>query len=127
MASRRTVGTHIPTVGLFVGLPRLILGSLFCWYSTPEAQGLSKRTYSSRGMRPLYRLTASHGFFLSSSTIGGGGRSFDAFRACAGDSGHTNGSSTYVSGPCAVLRSSSSARNTARWPSASCARPSGCP
>ena len=46
------------------------------------------------GIRPLYRLASNHGFLVSSSTMGGGGRSLEALRACAGDSGHANGNST---------------------------------
>jgi hypothetical protein len=45
------------------------------------------------GIRPLYRLASSQGFLVKSSTIGGGGRSLETFRARAGDSGHTNDSS----------------------------------
>lgn len=46
------------------------------------------------GIRPLYSLGMSHGCLSSSAAIGDGGTSFDALRACATVSGHTNGSST---------------------------------
>jgi hypothetical protein len=43
-----------------------------------------KRPYAAEvscGMRPLYRFINNQGFLVTSSTIGGGGKSFDTFRA----------------------------------------------
>jgi hypothetical protein len=83
----------------------------------------SYRTHPSSGMSPETSLGISQGLRTSSCEIGGFTR--EPARAFAGDSGQANGSSTTVPGVLAVSSTSSDARSTARWPSASCGRPMG--